>query len=160
MGEGLKKVARLCGGLTATDQRGHTVNYDQDSQRLPHKPRWRTAWEHLHDYPSSPSSNLPEHCPEVRAIMTKIALARRKTSLAFHKEQLGRQDFCWTGTYRHYIWEFWAEKRFLGRVYVSKRGAVPEVAVDKNVPWPGFTMEHGSEFMQAYLTALGLGDLL
>ena len=39
----------------------------------------------------------------------------RKTSLAFHKERLGPQSFCWTTSIRRYVWEFYDEEGKLMR---------------------------------------------
>lgn len=53
----------------------------------------------------------------------QIMFARgKKSSVEYHKVKLGKQNYCWLGSVRHWIWEGnnW-------RVYVSKRGAAFEV---------------------------------
>lgn len=44
------------------------------------------------------------------------------SSIEWHKKILGKQNYCWTGSVRNWVWETdtW-------RVYVSKEGAVLEV---------------------------------
>ena len=45
-----------------------------------------------------------------------------KHAIDAHKDVLGRQTYCWTGSYRHWVWDYGTY-----RVYVSKRGISIEV---------------------------------
>lgn len=47
------------------------------------------------------------------------------SSIKYHKQKLGKQNYCWLGSVKHWVWE--GEK---WRAYVSKRGVAFEVLAD------------------------------
>lgn len=50
------------------------------------------------------------------------------SSKDFHKNKLGKQNYCLNGTVRHWVWQ-----TDMWRVYVSKRGMVLEVLELSNI---------------------------
>ena len=156
MGDGLKRVAKNCGGLIVNDPDGNVTRYDAQGRLYVRGSKLR----HMMDKPSTPLWNLASYSTELLACMDIVMRARHASglsSVAFHKERLGKQDFCWTSSKRLYVWEYIAaDGTFLGRVFASKEGTSPEAATVQGVPWPSFTLERGRQFMRVYMTALGL----
>ncbi|CAB4196964.1 hypothetical protein UFOVP1290_484 [uncultured Caudovirales phage] len=51
-----------------------------------------------------------------------IRFSNKESSIKFHKRKLGKQNYCWIGSNRHWVWE---TKTW--RVFCCKRGSYFEV---------------------------------
>jgi len=70
------------------------------------------------------------------------SFAENSHPVATAKRVLGRQDYCWTGSYRYWVWEREIEVKLLGdrsipwkwRLFASKRGWSLELEVKNQRP--------------------------
>jgi len=81
------------------------------------------------------------------------------------KRVMGKQDFCWTGSVRNWIWEREFPVNFGGqvetwkwRLFVSKRGMVLEIEDKHQRPWGESIKIAAKQALNHFLTAWEQGD--
>ena len=106
---------------------------------------------YLENNPSTPPLGLLTEPASYRwvakwiEIYVKLAASKGTlSSIKFHKWKLGKQDFCWTGSARNWIWE-----RDGYRLFISKKGVSMEVFED-------ITEQEIFDCLEDYKKAIGL----